>query len=159
MVCMFLIFSGVISYAWLVLAKEILFVQDRINTLTNQVEDLNVIKIGLTAELTRLSKEETVYVSSLSIMQQDTPTIEIFNSLDTSLIKGATLNSLSLAENELKLVGVAGTEDDIVETTRKLLETGNFSTAQVPVVTRTNMGPEGLKFTLSLIPLGFGGAK
>ena len=156
MLCAFLIFASVMSYTWFSMIKDILFLQDRINTLSNQVDDLRTVRIGLTAELARLSQEEAVYASSLSIMQQELPTIEVFNSIERAFNRGITLTSLVLTHTNLSLVGVANTEDNIVDTTRNLLDTGIFSVAQVPVVSRANMGPEGLSFSLSLAPLGIG---
>ena len=89
-------------------------------------------------------------------MQQDLPTIEVFDSIDRGLVRGVTLKGINLSQNSLKLNGVAGVEDDVVESARKLLLSGTFSVAQVPQVTRTNTGPEEVNFTLFLAPLNIG---
>jgi Tfp pilus assembly protein PilN len=156
MLCMFLFFGVLVSYTSLNVLNDILFLQDRVNTLSEKIVDLNAVKSGLTAELARLARQEAVYTSSLSIMQQELPTIEVFDSIDKSVIRGVILSSVALTQNELKLAGVANTEDNVVTTTRNLLDSGSLSVAQVPVVTRANMGPEGLRFSLSLIPLTIG---
>lgn len=135
------------------MVNDILFLNGKINDLSNDVENLNSVKIKLQSELSRLSQQEAVYVSSLGIMQQELPTIEVLDSIDRSLIKGVTLNTLALTQLDLRLNGVANAEDSVVEAARNLLDSGTFSTAQVPVVSRTGSGPEGLKFSLSLAPL------
>ncbi|MCL2146758.1 MAG: PilN domain-containing protein [Synergistaceae bacterium] len=89
-------------------------------------------------------------------MNQELPTIEVFDSIDKSTVRGVILSSIALTERELKLDGLANTEDNIVTTTRNLLDSEAFSIAQVPIVTRENMGPEGLKFTLALTPRAIG---
>ena len=158
MVCMFMVFGSAVSYAWFVMAKDILFLQGKIRDLSHQVSNLNTVRTGLRTELARLDRQEQVYVSSLSIMQEELPTIEVFNAIERSLVSGVTLNSLALSDKNLKLDGVANTEDNIVQTARSLLDRGTFSHAQVPVVTRTGTGPEGLNFSLSLAPLSIGEA-
>ena len=153
MVCMFLVFGAAVAYSWFVMAKDILFLQGKISDLSHQIGNLNNIRAGLMAELTRLDRQEQVYASSLSIMQQELPTIEILNSIEVAIVRGVILNSLSLSDANLKLDGVANIEDNIVQTARNLLDSGTFSQAQVPIVTRENMGPEGLRFSLSLAPM------
>ena len=156
MFCMFLIFGAVVSYAWIGMLGDIMFLSSGVNELTNNIQSLNDVKANLTRQLTQLSKEEKDYATSLSIMQQELPTMEIFESIDNSIIKGVILSSLAITQKELKLNGLANTEDNIVTATRNLLDSGAFNVAQVPVVTRSNMGPEGLKFSLSLEPKPIG---
>jgi len=156
MLCLFMIFGAVISFTGFTMVNDIYTFRVDINNLNNDIENEKSVERGLTAELARLARQEQVYVSSLSIMQQELPTIEIFGSIDRSIIRGVILNSLSLSQKELKLGGVANTEDNIVTTIRSLLDSGVFSVAQVPVVTRANMGPEGLRFSISLEPLSIG---
>jgi len=156
MLCIFMVFGAVILYAGGCMLSDYRKLSDNVNDLTSRIRSLNIIKDRLTAELKALAEQERVYNSSLSIMQQELPTIEVFDSIDKSVIKGVILNSLSLSQKELKLGGVANTEDNIVTTTRNLLDSGAFSIAQVPVVNRANMGPEGLRFSLSLVPLSIG---
>jgi len=156
MFCMLLIFTGVVCFVWFSMVVDIMSLNTNISSLNERNDEYRTIKVKLEAELRRLAQQEAVYVSSLSIMHQDLPTIEVFDSIDRSLARGVTLVSMTLSQPELKLNGVANTEDNIVTTTRSLLDSGTFSTAQVPVVNRTDMGPEGLRFTLSLAPLEIG---
>jgi Tfp pilus assembly protein PilN len=89
-------------------------------------------------------------------MQQELPSIEVFDSIEKSIVRGVILNSLSLNQKELKLNGVANNEDNIVTSARNLLDSEVYSIAQVPNVSRSNLGPEGLKFSLSLEPKTIG---
>jgi len=156
MLCLFLVFAAVCGFASYSLVSDYYFLKREIHELNIRISRLIRIRTDLTAELTRLSRQESVYSSSLSIMQQELPTIEIFESIDKSTIRGVILSSIALNQKELKLDGLANTEDNIVTTTRNLLDSEAFSVAQVPVVTRENMGPEGLKFSLTLTPKSIG---
>ena len=156
MFCMFLVFLAICGYATVHLVSDYYFLRNGIRDLRVKNADLNRIKASLTAELADLQRQESVYSSSLSIMQQELPTIEIFDSIDKSTVRGVILSSVALNQKELKLDGLANTEDNIVSTTRNLLDSEAFSIAQVPIVTRENMGPEGLKFSLTLTPKAIG---
>ena len=163
MFCMFLFFGVITSYAGFSMLSDILFFNDKINDLTRKINDETNIKNELTAVLAGYSRQETVYATSLSIMQEDLPTIEVFDALDRSVIRGVILDSLTLNHTEMKIEGVANAEDDVVTTARNLLDSGTFSVAQVPVVSRLNTGSranasgrDGFKFALSLVPLSIG---
>jgi Tfp pilus assembly protein PilN len=156
MLCIFIIFGAVISFAGIDMIRKIYDLEYNIKDRSARVGNLQNIRRALQADLTRLAAQESVYRSSLSIMQQELPTIEVFDSIDKSIVRGVILNSLTLSQKELKVGGVANTEDNVVNSTRNLLDSGAFSVAQVPVVTRANMGPEGLRFSLSLEPLSIG---
>jgi Tfp pilus assembly protein PilN len=153
---MFLVFVAICGYASVYLASDYYYFRDGLANLRSSINTLNEIKTNLTAEITRLSREESVYSSSLSIMQQELPTIEIFDSIDKSTVRGVILSSVALTQKDIKIDGLANTEDNIVTTTRNLLDSEAFVVAQVPVVTRENMGPEGLKFSLTLTPKAIG---
>ena len=156
MVCMFIVFGAIFSYAWIGMLSDIMFLRNGVNTLQDKIGDLEVIKAKLTEELARLTKQEGVYVLNLSIMQQELPTIEIFESIDKSIVRGIILNSLVITQKELKLNGVADTEDNISTFMRNLMDSAVFYSVQLPTVARNNMGPEGLKFLLPLEPKPIG---
>jgi|GEM_PF-4531389 len=156
MLCMFMIFVGVCGFASFYLFRDYFFLSNGIEELNGSISRLTTLRNSLTAEITRLQNQERVYSTSLSIMNQELPTIEVFDSIDKSTVRGVILSSIALTERELKLDGLANTEDNIVTTTRNLLDSEAFSIAQVPIVTRENMGPEGLKFTLALTPRAIG---
>jgi Tfp pilus assembly protein PilN len=153
---MFIIYGALVSYASFCIIGDIYFLKNGIKDLQKDIAAELKTKNELQVELGRLTKQEAVYSQSLSIMQQELPTIEIFDAIDKSTVRGVILTSMVLNQKELKVVGVANTEDNIVTTIRNLLDSEAFSIAQVPVVTRENMGPEGLKFTLSLAPKPIG---
>jgi Tfp pilus assembly protein PilN len=152
MFCMFIIFGSVVCFAWVLMGSDIAFISSQIETLTEKIEELTARENRLQKELNDLEKQERMYAQSLNIMQYELPTIEVFDSIEKSIVRGVILITLSLTQKELKLNGAANNEDNIVTSARNLLDSEVYNIAQVPKVERSGTGPEGLKFSLSLEP-------
>lgn len=156
---LFMMFVSSVGYAVFTAVKEIISVRADVIELTNSVDNLEGVKINLIAEVERMKKQEAAYASGLSVMSNELPTIEILGAIDRSLPAGITLNTIKIDAKLVSLAGVAASEEIIVEATRNLLNSGAFSTAQVPIATRGATERDGIRFTLTLTPLPIGEVK
>lgn len=153
MFSLLLTFLGVAGYASFVAGKDYVSLQNSVTALTTRVAHFDAVKAGLVAEIERLQKREALYVSSLNIMNQELPSIEILHAIDRSLPEGVSLSGLTIKADNVNLSGASGSEENIVRTTRNLLGSGAFSMAQVPVANRTGNNRDGIRFNLTLSPL------
>lgn len=101
-------------------------------------------------ELQRLSETEELYVSALTLLQEELPALEFLNALEKALPYGVWMKSVSIVPGRASLQGNAFNENDVVEFAKGLLDASIVVTVDFPVTTRVVLNNESLvAFTLS----------
>lgn len=159
MLSLLMIFLAVVGFGSFMIFTDYWALNTEVDVLMERVLDFTEVKLKLSEEVGRLVATEQAYAASLSTMQRELPSIEILTAIDRTLPEGVKLTGVTINENNVSLTGAANSEESVVRTTRGLLDSGVFSTAAVPVANRTGNDAEGIKFSLSLVPLPFGEVK
>jgi hypothetical protein len=135
---------------------------DSIEYKTDEVGGLSVSRTALEGEIRRLQEREKVFSDTLKIMQDDLPTLEVLNALETYMVNGMGLNSLNFTPPQgnnpaivAQLEATAIEEEQIIELTTGLSECGVFSNVIMPNSRRDDATGR-VTFTLSLTVLPIG---
>ena len=146
------------GYYIVTMTLKMLDLQDMIEYKENEVSSLDSQSRQLEAEIRRLQDRERVFTSTLKIMQDDLPTLEILNALETYMELGMGLNTLrcvSGTPNTAVLTASAAVEEQIVNFTEGLSRCGVFSSVNMPSSTRDdNTGRVTFTLNLSILPIG-----
>ena len=104
-----------------------------------------------------MQDRERVFTNTLKIMQDDLPTLEVLNALETYMEPGMGLNSLRCtgSPNMAVVIATAAAEDQIINFTNGLSGCGVFSAVAMPVSTRDERtGRVTFTLNLSVLPIG-----
>ena len=158
---LFLFFVSSGAYIGL-MAWNMVSLIDSVDNKRDEVESMEGQKMALEAEIVRLKGQEAVYASTLKIMQDDLPTIEALNALENNVDYGMRLESVKFAVGQpsgasslLTVEASAATEDQIVQFSDGLTESGVFSQVRMPSSKLDEKtGRVSFTLTLSLLPIG-----
>jgi len=118
--------------------------------LNDQVAIQQAQNLKMSNEIKRLAGVEAVYVSALTLLQEELPALEFLNSIETSLPMGVWISSVSVTPGKANIKGNAYVENDVVEFAKGLLDAGVVATVDFPVTTRVVKNQESMvDFTLS----------
>lgn len=157
MFCMFIIYGAVVAFAGTGMLSDFFILKNGIEDLKYRVEDLKSIEADLTEEIKRMQDREKVYSTGLSIMNEELPTIEIFEAIDKSILKGVILNKLSFTQKAIRLDGAANTENNISAFANNMMNSNDvFRDVQQPTMNRANMGLEGITYAITFAPKPIG---
>jgi cell division protein FtsB len=158
---LFLFFVGSSGFYLATMTLKAIGLKEEIEYKQLEVDDLETSQRSLEAEIRRLQGREKVFSETLKIMQDDLPTIEAFNALESNTEYGMRLESVKFAAgqaggaNTLTVDASAATEDQIVQFTDGLTESGVFSQVRMPS-SRLDEGTGRVAFTLVLSLLNIG---
>jgi cell division protein FtsB len=158
---LFLFFVGSSGFYLATMTLKAIGLKEEIEYKQLEVDDLETSQRSLEAEIRRLQEREKVFSETLKIMQDDLPTIEAFNALESNTEYGMRLESVKFAAgqtggaNTLTVDASAATEDQIVQFTDGLTESGVFSQVRMPS-SKLDEGTGRVAFTLVLSLLNIG---
>jgi len=148
------------------MSMERVNLQNEVLDKENFVRNLEREKNNLQRQVNDLKSREKVFSDTLKIMQDDLPTIEVLNALETEMDNyGIGFNSLKFvigrvtrgvkAPDVVEVAGTVASDKQIIDFSDRLRSTGVFSDVLLPVTTRnekTNM----ITFTLRMpvLPIG-----
>lgn len=144
------------------MTMKMLSLQEEISFKEDEVANLESSKTALEAEIGRLKAREKVYADTLKIMQDDLPTLEVVNALEVSMGYGMAANSLKFvparaagAPATATLEATSGAEEQIIELTNGLSNSGVFSGVTMPSSKRDEKtGRVSFTLNLDLRPIG-----
>jgi hypothetical protein len=126
----------------------------------NEVENMEMESRALQAEIQRLRAQETMYASTLKIMQDDLPTLEVLNAFENNMDYGMGLNSLrfgnpAAAGTPVTVDASAAAEEQIIRLYDGLMGSGVFASGAMSNSRRDDRTGR-VSFTLNLIarPIG-----
>jgi cell division protein FtsB len=139
-----------------IMTLKMFSLREEIELKESQVSDLETGRRSLEAEINRLKAQEKVFADTLQIMQDDLPTLEVLNALETCMDYGMGLNSLRLATGQVAVVeATAVTEEQIIQLTDGLTGSGVFSAVTMPTSRRDDKtGRVSFTLNLTLLPIG-----
>ena len=130
------------------------------------VNGLEAEKSTLQRQVNDLRAREKVFTDTLQIMQDDLPSLEVLNALETNMdVYGIGFNSLRFvigrgsgnnkAPDVVEVTGTVATDKQIIDFTDRLRSSGVFSDVFLPVTTR-NERTGMISFTLRMpvFPIG-----
>ena len=163
---MLLFFMSTGYYLFMMGLVELPSMQDAVMEKENEVASFEAEKIVLQKQVNDLRAKEKVFADTLKIMQDDLPTIEVLNALETEMdVYGIGFNSLKFvigrvsgntkAPDSVELTGTVATDKQIVDYSDKLSTCGVFSDVNLTSTTldeKTGM----ITFTLNMpvYPIG-----
>jgi hypothetical protein len=122
-------------------------------------------KMDLEAEIGRLKAQEAVYASTLKIMQDDLPTLEVLSAFEDHMQEKMGLNTLQFGNSSAEGTPVtvdatAATEEQIIDLYDGLMKSGVFAPASKGMTSSKRDDRTGrVSFTLSLVALPIGQIK
>ena len=155
-----LVFFASSGYYIVTMTLKMIDLNDSIEYKESEVSGLETQKRQLETEIRRLQDREKVFTSTLKIMQDDLPTLEVLNALETCMEPGMGLSSLRCTTapntgNTAVLIATAAAEEQIINFTDGLSRSGVFSTVNMPTSTRDDKtGRVTFTLNLSILPIG-----
>ena len=164
-ILLFLFFIASNGFYLVTMAMKMMNLQEGIFLKEDEVSSLEVRKTELESEIKRLQDREKVFSETLKIMQEDLPTLEVFNALETHMDYGVGLNSIRFSAGRVMgnvkgpdiavVEATAATEEQIIQLTEGLTGSGVFSSVVMPNSTRDDKtGRVTFTLNLSLLPIG-----
>jgi hypothetical protein len=156
-----LAFFVVISGAYIGLMTVNMFsLQSDVEDKRNEVENMEGERTALEAEIRRLRAQEAVYATTLKIMQDDLPTLEVLNAFEEHMDYGMGLRSLRFGNSGAAGTGVtvdatAAVEEQIIRLSDGLLGSGVFAAVNMTNSRRDDRTGR-ISFTLNLTALPIG---
>lgn len=137
---------------------SVLALRDSVEYKRSEVSRLEASKVALEAEIRRLQEREKVFTDTLKIMQDDLPTLELFEALETCMEPNMRISDLRFTAGREPLVILNATADTDEQTTifRIGLEnSGVFSRVTMPT-SKLDEKTKRVQFTLNLtlLPIG-----
>jgi cell division protein FtsL len=129
---------------------------------TYEVENKEGQKAALEAEIRRLAAQEAVYASTLKIMQDDLPTLEVLNAFEEHMDYGMGLNTLRFGNSApggtpVTVDATSATEAQIIALYDGLMGSGVFTPASAGMTNSRRDDRTGrVSFTLSLVAFPIG---
>lgn len=153
-----LVFIASSGYFIATMTLKMLDLKDLIESKEIEVSTLETQRSQLDAEIRRLQEREKVFTSTLKIMQDDLPTLEVLNALENNLEFGMGLNTLKCSAgnpSSAVLTATAAEESQIIHFTDGLSRCGVFSAVAMPSSTRDDKtGRVTFILNLSILPIG-----
>jgi cell division protein FtsB len=137
---------------------SVLALRDSVEYKRSEVSRLEASRAALEAEIRRLQEREKVFTDTLKIMQDDLPTLELFEALETCMEPNMRISDLRFTAGREPLVILNATADTDEQTTifRIGLEnSGVFSRVTMPT-SKLDEKTKRVQFTLNLtlLPIG-----
>ncbi|MCL2009909.1 MAG: hypothetical protein FWG71_05110 [Synergistaceae bacterium] len=143
-----------------VMTLNLLMLRDEVQTRENLVSGLDMERANLNRQVTELRAQERVFIETLRIMNEDMPTIEVLNALESNMdIYGIGFNTLKFTQGReargvkepdmVELTGLVASDKQIVDYSDRLRTSGVFNDVRLPVTTlneRTGM----ISYTLQM---------
>jgi len=155
-------FATSIGYL-VVMTFQRLALQDTVFENDSIVSSLEAEKTVLQRQVTELRAREKVFSDTLNIMQDDLPTIEVLNALESNIDEyGIGLDTLRFVvgnaagiTNVVEVTGLAATDKQIIDYSDRLRASGVFTDVLLPVTT-LNESTGLISFTLRMpyLPIG-----
>lgn len=117
---------------------------DEITMLKDRIALQKVQKKGMETEIKRLSATENMYVQALKLLQEELPSLEFMNAIETSLPLGVWIANVAVTPGKAVIKGTAYHENDVVNFAKGLLDSGIVSAVDFPVTTRVTKGDKSL---------------
>jgi cell division protein FtsB len=156
LLCLLFFFST--SFYLATTTLKFLALKDSVELKRSDVSRLEASRVALEAEITRLQQREKVFVDTLKIMQDDLPTLELFEALETCAEPGMRISDLRYATGASPQVILNAMADTDEQTTRfriGLENSGVFSRVTMPT-SALDEKTQKVLFTLNLtlFPIG-----
>ena len=155
-----LVFFASSGYYIVTMTLKMMDLKDSIEYKESEVSNLEMQMRQLEVEIRRLQEREREFTSNLKIMQDDLPTLEVLNALETCIEPGMGLNSVRCVSapntgNTAVLTATAGAEEQIIRFTDGLSRSGVFSAVNMPTSIRDDRtGRVTFTLNLSILPIG-----
>jgi cell division protein FtsB len=152
---LFLLFLSSTGFYFMKTVFAVLDLKDSVEYKQSEVSRLEASRNALEAEIKRLQQREKVFTDTLKIMQDDLPTLELFEALETRAEPGMRIFDLRYAAPQVILNARADTEEQITLFRVELESSGVFSRVSMPI-SRLDEKTRKVLFTLNLtlLPIG-----
>ena len=136
---------------------QLIWLQEEVEYRENVVSGLESERMLLQRQVGELQAREIVFRSTLQIMQEDLPTIEVLGALESNMDDyGFGFNTLRFVTGDVvEVTGMAASDRQIIDFSERLSASGIFSDVFLPVTTlneQTGM----ISFTLRMPHLSVG---
>jgi cell division protein FtsB len=154
-ILLFLLFLGSTGFYFMKTVFAVLDLRDSVESKQSEVSRLEASRGALDAEIKRLQQREKMFTDTLKIMQDDLPTLELFEALETCADEGMRIFDLRYAAPQVVLNARADTEEQITLFRIELENSGVFSRVSMPT-SRLDEKTRKVLFTLNLtlLPIG-----
>ncbi|GHV36552.1 hypothetical protein FACS1894187_11330 [Synergistales bacterium] len=153
MALLIIVFVGSSGFYLATMTMKLLSLRDEVDFLNNQVEDLELDKRALEAEIGRLRGREKTFADTLKIMQDEMPTIEVLGAIENNIPYGMGLTRLQFTQQastpSAVMNATAATTDQLVGFREGLMSSGVFSNTSMPT-SQYNESTKRVSFTLNL---------
>ena len=131
-----------------------LILQDEVDTRENMISNLETEKLMLERQMGELRARERIFAETLRIMNDDLPTLEVLNALESNIDEyGIGLNTLRFmaagGANVVEVTGLVASDKQIIEFSDRLRASGVFNDVTLPVTT-LNESTGMISFTLRM---------
>jgi hypothetical protein len=161
-ILLLLFFPSTMGYiGWM--AWNILSMRGDVEDKRNEVENMEGEKTALEGEIRRLQAQEAMYASTLKIMQDDLPTLEVLNAFEKHMVRRMGLNTLRFGNTTptgttVTVDATAATEEQIINLYAGLMSSGVFASGSMSNSKRDDKTGR-VSFTLNLTALPIGQIK
>jgi Tfp pilus assembly protein PilN len=158
MALLFALFLGGSVFYIATTAVAVLSLGESVSYKQTEVSRLQAGKAALEAEIKRLQEREKVFAETLRIMQDDLPSLEIFEAVDACAPSGLKISELKFTAGESPLVtlnATANTDEQITRFRIELEGSGVFSRVTMPA-SKLDERTRKVAFTLNMVPLSIG---
>jgi cell division protein FtsB len=162
-VLLLLLFVGSSGFYVVVTTLKVFSLMESVEYKQSEVDRLEAGRVALTAEITRLQEREKVFTDTLKIMQDDLPSLEVFEAMENCIESGMRVvdlkfNPPTTASGGAPSVVLNAMADTDEQTTRfriGLENSGVFSRVTMPT-SKLDEKTRKVLFTLnlSLLPIG-----
>jgi len=139
-----------------IMTMQYFILQEEVLQREVSVSRLDMERAALQGRVNELRARETVFAETLRIMQDDLPTIEVLNALETNMdIFGIGLDTLRFVADVIEVTGTVATDRQVIDFSDRLRASGVFSNVFLPV-TALNEQTGMISFTLRMpyFPIG-----
>ncbi|MFA0888864.1 MAG: PilN domain-containing protein [Synergistales bacterium] len=105
-------------------------------TLKMNIEELTTQDVRLTGELKRLQNESARFTENLALVKAELPALEFLNAVQGALPTATRMDSVEVADQTAKLIGIASSEGEVVAFARKLAEAPLVTSVSFPVTSK-----------------------
>ncbi|GHV46553.1 hypothetical protein FACS1894204_08390 [Synergistales bacterium] len=153
MTILIIAFAGSSGFYLVDMTMRLLSLRDEVYFLYNQVEDLEINRRALEAEIARLRNREKTFADTLKIMQDEIPTIEVLGVVENNINYGMGLTRLQFTQrasvSSAVMNATAATTDQVVSFREGLVNSGVFPSTSMPTL-QYNEPTKQWSFTLNL---------
>jgi hypothetical protein len=165
-IILMLLFFGSSSYYLVMMTLHRIRLEDVVSERESMIFTLETEKSGLERQVNELKAREKVFADTLKIMQDDLPTIEVLDALETNMDDyGIGFNSLRFvigrvdrgvkAPDVVEVTGLVASDKQIIDFSDRLRAAGVFSDVFLPVTTRNDQtGMISFTLRMPVYPIG-----